>query len=81
MKNQSKGLNGMAGESVTRKVRATQGCDPRRIRVTQTPRPEEWAALRAWVEEGLERSGQRSGPGCKCSTCVARGASRAPGAE
>jgi hypothetical protein len=34
-----KTLNGMVGESVTRKVRATQGCDPRRIRV-QTPRPE-----------------------------------------
>jgi hypothetical protein len=29
----------MVGESVTRKERATQGCDPRRIRVTRTPRP------------------------------------------
>jgi len=34
-----KTFNGMVGESVTRKARATQGCDPRRIRV-QTPRPE-----------------------------------------
>ncbi len=77
----SKGFNETVGESATRKERATVGTAPRRIRVTQAPRPEERAALRAWVEEGLERSGQRSGPGCKCSTCVARGASRAPGAE
>jgi hypothetical protein len=65
----SKGFNEMVGESAARKERATVGTAPRRIRVTQVPRPEEWAALRAWVEEGFR------------ATCIARGASRAPGAE
>ena len=29
----------LVGESRTREGRATQGCDPRRIRVTEAPRP------------------------------------------
>ena len=30
----------MVGEFVTRKERAMQGCNPRRIHVTRTPRPD-----------------------------------------
>ena len=45
---------------------------------------EEWAAFRSWVEQGLERSGRRSGPGCACEKCrlrLERDALLSPGAE
>jgi hypothetical protein len=45
---------------------------------------EEWAAFRWWVEQGLERSGRRSGQGCACEECQLRrerGALISPGAE
>jgi len=47
-------LNGLVGESATRKGRATLGSDPRRKRVTQTSRPVSLRRARQELAE-LER--------------------------
>jgi len=77
-------FDGLVGESVNAQSVGSGGNRPTTHTGDTDSLAEEWAALRAWVEQGLERSGRRSGPGCACQNCRLRrerGALLAPGAE
>lgn len=68
---------------LVRDLRASMGLISRHSGDTDSL-AEVWAAFRSWVEQGLERSGRGSGPGCACEECRLRrepGALLAPGAE
>jgi hypothetical protein len=80
----NRNFNGLVGESVSAQSVGNGGNRPTTHTGDTDSLAEEWAALRAWVEQGLERSGRRSGPGCACEKCrlgSERGALGAPGAE
>ena len=77
-------LNGLVGESVDAES-VDHGGNRTTTHTGDTDSlAEKLATLRSWVEQGLERSGRRSGPGCACEQCCKRHASGAllsPGAE
>jgi len=77
-------LNGLVGESVDAES-VDHGGNRTTTHTGDTDSlAEKLATLRSWVEQGLERSGRRSGPGCACEQCCMRHASGAllsPGAE
>jgi hypothetical protein len=77
-------LNGLVGESVHAQSVGNGGNRTTTHTGDTDSLAEKLAALRSWVEQGLERSGRRSGPGCACEECRLRrehGALPAPGAE
>jgi hypothetical protein len=77
-------FNGLVGESVYAQSVGNGGNRPTTHTGDTDSLAEKLATLRSWVEQGLERSGRRSGPGCACEECRLRrelGASLAPGAE
>ena len=77
-------FNGLVGESVDAQRVGNGGNRPTTHTGDTDSLAEKLATLRAWVEQGLERSGRRSGPGCACEQCRMRRASVAllsPGAE
>ena len=77
-------FNGLVGESVDAQSVGNGGNRPTTHTGDTGSLAEKLATLRSWVEQGLERSGQRSGPGCACEKCCQRrehGALLTPGAE
>jgi hypothetical protein len=80
----SKTFNGLVGESVDAQS-VSAGGNRLTTHTGGTDSPtEEWPAFRAWVQQGLERSGRPPGPGCACEECRQHrepGALHAPGAE
>jgi hypothetical protein len=77
-------FNGLVGESVDAQSVGNGGNRPTTHTGDTDSLAQKLATLRSWVEQGLERSGRRSGPGCACEQCRMRRASGAllsPGAE
>jgi hypothetical protein len=77
-------LNGLVGESVDAQSVGNGGNRPTTHTGDTDSLAEKLAALRSWVEQGLERSGPPPEPGCACEQCRMRRASGAllsPGAE
>lgn len=75
---------GLVGETVNAQSVGNGGNRPTTHTGDMGSPTEEISALRAWVKQGLERSGQPSGPGCACEKCRMRrnsGALLTPGAE
>jgi hypothetical protein len=77
-------FNGLVGESVDAQS-VDHGGNRTTTHTGNAGSPtEEWPAFRAWVRQGLERSGRPSETGCECEECRQRrehGALLAPGAE
>jgi hypothetical protein len=77
-------FNGLVGESVVARRAGDGGNRPATHTGDTGSLTEEWPAFRAWVEQGLERSGPPPGQGCGCEECRQRrepGALQTPGAE
>src|SRR5215469_8442189 len=77
-------FNGLVGESVDAQSVGNGGNRPTTHTGDTDSLAEKLATFRSWVEQGLERSGRRSGPDCVCEQCHMRRASGAllsPGAE
>jgi hypothetical protein len=80
----NRAFNGLVGESVDAQSVGNGGNRPTTHTGDTDSLAEKLATLRSWVEQGLERSGRRSGQGCGCEQCCMRRASGAllsPGAE
>jgi hypothetical protein len=80
----NRAFNELVGESVDAQSVGNGGNRPTTHTGDTDSLAEKLATLRSWVEQGLERSGRRSGPGCSCEQCRMRRASGAllsPGAE
>ena len=80
----NRAFNGLVGESVDAQRVGNGGNRPTTHTGDTDSLAEKLATLRSWVEQGLERSRRRSGPGCACELCCMRHASGAllsPGAE
>jgi hypothetical protein len=80
----NRAFNGLVGESVDAQS-VSDGGNRLTTHTGDTGSPtEEISALRAWVKQGLERSGRPPGPGYACEEYRLRrepGALHAPGAE
>jgi hypothetical protein len=69
MKYQSKGFNGMVGESAAAQSAGNAGMQPATHTVDAAPRPDEFADLRSWVCRGWEESKRLLGAPCGCEKC------------
>ncbi len=80
----NRNFNGLVCESVSAQSVGNGGNRPTAHTGDTGSPTEEWPAFRAWVEQGLERSGPPPEPGCACEECRQRrepGALLSPGAE
>ncbi len=78
----NRAFNGRVSESVDVQFVGKGGKRPT-THMGNTNSPE-WLTFLAWVEQGVERGGRCSGPGCACEECCLRREPRAfhaPGAE